>query len=188
MPNFIVVSMYTPDDIYIEAVGNLVLSLDKFGIPHSVVRIDDRGSWEKNCQAKVDVILSELVSTDKNVVWVDADAQFTRYPDLFDSLVCDVGYYYLPETREYLSGTLFFSNTAKTKEFLTRWRDLNFTNTLWDQVNMKSVLMEMGEGLSEYRLPVEYCKIFDNKWQKCSDPVIVHYQASRKVRLRNRKG
>ena len=50
---------------------------------------------------------------------------------------------------------------------------------MWDQKTLEHVL----QGHFTL-LPGEYCKIFD-RMQEITDPVIVHYQHSRKIRNKN---
>jgi hypothetical protein len=176
--SFTVVSLAI-GSIYENYVQQLIQSMEKVGIPdYKIYRDSDKGSWEKNCQYKAVVLRQALEIVKTPVVWIDADAQFNSYPHLFDEISCDFAHYYFPRTKEYLSGTLYLDNNAKVKSFLDKWISVNEKNDRWDQINMKNVLLQQ-EFLSVKRLPVEYCKIFDNIYQECKNPVIIHGQASR---------
>lgn len=180
---FIVVSMFTANSIYEDIVDNLEKSMKDLNLEYKIYCIPEQGSWEKNCQQKVFVLRDALRKYQKPVVWVDADAEFSRYPDLFDQLKCDFAYYYFDTHREVLSGTLYLANNRKVTELLDAWIKINSTNNEWDQRNLKSLILgSFKDKLNYYRLPVEYCKIFDNKHQKANNPVITHYQASRTVK------
>lgn len=181
---FLVVSMHTPHPVYKECAELLKRSLLRHGIPHRLVAVPDQGSWEKNCQHKVRIIAETLQLAKKPVVWVDADAVFHAYPALFDQLDCDVAFHPLPDTGEYLSGTLYLAYNPAVLGFLQDWAALNDTNARWDQQNMRTVLdSAKWAGLKRARLPAEYCKIFDRGSQRCAAPVITHHQASRRIRM-----
>ena len=124
-----------------------------------------------------------------DIVYVDVDAEFLAYPKLFDNwtTLCyvDVGVYvfdrscYTKSAKgfEVLSGTIFLKNNDKVRGILTEWETLQKLNPkTWDQKTLEQVLK--GKFTT---LPGEYCKIFD-RMQEIKDPVIVHYQHSRKVR------
>jgi len=165
-----IISYYTPN--YAEYAHNLKRSLDKLGL--NSTHIEERppqGSWRKNCQYKANYILEKLTELDKPVVWVDSDALIKRYPELLFSLDCDFAARF-KESGRLMSGTLFFNTTAKP--LLRRWIKAQETSNAWDQKVLQSVLGN--EDI--YRLPVEYCKKFDEK----GDVVIKHLMASRQLR------
>jgi hypothetical protein len=127
-----------------------------------------------------------------SVVYVDADAEFLKYPSLFDEYdERDDAYlaaHVLDHSRrrrqhvqpELLSGTLYFKNCAKTHEIIEKWiSHCNTNKQLWDQVALDRALKE-GD-YPYFILPEEYCTIFDYM-SDVEEPVIKHYQASRTVR------
>ena len=179
--SFTIVSFYTEQTPYESEVKNLIASLDKLGLRYHVKGVKSLGSWEKNCQYKADFILESLTMFDTDIVWVDADAVMLKYPLLFDELDCDIAYHYLPQRKELLSGTLFIRNNDVMKMLVQRWKEVNNTNTRWDQKNLQQVV-EADKNIKKYVLPAEYCKIYDNKQQIVNDPVITHYQASRRFK------
>ena len=174
-------------DLYEEYAKSLVDSMEHVGIEsYRVYKTVDKGSWEKNCQHKAVVLREALDQFTTPIVWVDADAEFRSYPNLFRELNCDFAYYYFSHTREHLSGTLYIANNKSMREFLDHWILENSKNEKWDQVNMSKILSSYNK-LDIFHLPIEYCKIFDNKHQECENPIIVHNQASRKAK-RLRRG
>ena len=178
---FTVVSFYTEQTPYEREVANLIASLDKLGIRYRVRGVKSQGSWEKNCQYKAEYIMDALTSMDTDIVWVDADAVVVKYPLLFDDLACDIAYHYLENRRELLSGTLFFRNNDNARSLVDKWIKVNRTNSRWDQKNLQEVV-EADAEIRKLILPAEYCKIYDNKLQAVTDPVITHYQASRRFK------
>jgi len=175
---FNVVSMYTKDTEYHAEAQRLHASLVKHRVPHVIYECKSTGSWEKNCQLKALVIQKMLNTTSGVVVWTDADSEIMRYPNLFDELTCDIALHKLGS--EYLSGTVYFANNEKVRKVVKQWIALNQTNSQWDQKNLQRVICDSDITL-EF-LPAEYCKIFDRRSQRCEDPVIVHYQASRRLK------
>ena len=122
----------------------------------------------------------------KSIVYVDCDAVFLMYPALFDILDCDVAAFEFDRTfyygkkhngKELLSGTLFFKNTDQVRGLISRWEDrCKERPGDWDQRSLQYVIKE-----DFFRLPAEYCTIIDTM-KEIKSPVILHYQASRKVR------
>ncbi len=179
--NYVVVSMYTVNTPYEQEVKNLRKSLEKFKVKHKIYPIKNTGSWAKNCQQKALVIRQAMDEFSENVVWIDADAILERTPELFSRLKCDIAYYYLKAFKELLSGTLFFTNNQRMKSLVDEWIALNATNDKWDQKNLQSIV-ESKRDLRKSILPVEYCKIDKIRFTNSANPVVTHYQASRRFR------
>lgn len=179
--SFIIVSFYTERTPYEMEVRNLTASLAALNIPYHIKGVKSLGSWEKNCQYKARFIFEAMDMFDTNIVWIDADAVVRKYPLLFDTLDCDIAYHYLEHRRELLSGTLFIANNPTAKLLVQQWIELNDTNSSWDQKNLQKVV-ECFPGLKKQVLPAGYCKIYDSKIQDERDPVITHYQASRRFK------
>lgn len=187
--NYIVVGYFTRDTIYVEKALNFIESMEKHNIPYDVVGVDNLGDWCKNTGYKP-TFLKEMLCKHypKSIVYVDVDAEFMRYPILFDALDCDVGVYvfdrscYNKSTRgfEVLSGTIFLKNNDKVFDVVERWEtECKANPRVWDQRSFEKILG--GHEGDFFRLPGEYCKIFD-RMEFVANPVIVHHQASREVR------
>lgn len=185
--SFIVVAYYTADTLYEEEARLLVQSLDEHQVPYYVQRISSKGNWFDNTHYKPSFLLSMMDRfPDLNLVYVDVDARFEQYPTLFDTLSCVIGVHCFDRSlwisrssrgKEILSGTIFLKNCPLARQILERWRDRCFKKpNEWDQKCLEYVL-----GDDYFRLPPEYCKIFDTM-ARVRNPVIVHYQASRKLR------
>jgi len=188
--HYIICAYYTRNTLYEEKAKTLVASLNKFKIPYDVRAIENLGDWYKNTGYKPTFLKQMLEKhPDKSVVYVDCDAEFLRYPKLFDNwstlTYIDVGVYVFDRSCyrksahgfEVLSGTIFLKNNTKVKEIVERWeQECKEHPRVWDQRSLEKVLNG-----HFHPLPGEYCKIFD-RMEDIKDPVIVHYQASRKVR------
>ena len=176
---FVVISMFTKDTNYKAEADALVATCQRLKIPHEIYQVDDRGSWEKNTQSKVIIMKSALEKFKKPIVWVDADARFQKYPELFLTSQSDIMYYFLPAWKEALNGTLYLDYNVNTIAFLDKWIELNESNELNDGDNFKSLIIQ-DTTLIKGILPGNYCKIFDNPLIDAPDPVIIHTQASRR--------
>lgn len=151
-------------------------------MPHEVREIPDQGSWDLNTKFKPHLVLEHLPQHDY-VVWTDADSVVRSHPFLFDELDCDIAFHRF-KGQELLSGTVYFRNTEKTIELLHLWIKLNEENPkVWDQKNLDRAINTI-RGLNIGKLPAEYCCIYDLSRQvyKNIDPVIEHFQASRKLK------
>ena len=184
--NYIIVGYYTRDTIYQDKARVFKESLLKFKIPYDIITIKNLGDWWKNTCYKP-TFLKEMLKKHypTPIVYVDIDAEFMRYPDLFDTFEGDIGVYVFDRSEyskshhgfEVLSGTVFLRNNDKVANIVEKWENECKENPkVWDQKSLEKVL----DG--QYSLlPGEYCKIFD-RMKFITDPVIVHYQASREVR------
>ena len=173
-----VVAYYTPD--YSEVVNQLRASLELFNLDYKIQEIPDFGAWELNCGHKPFFLRQMIETTDKDIVYVDADAILRHEPVLFDAIEGDFAAH-LYRGKEILSGTLFIKNNEAGRKILDAWCKKQLENPLaWDQKNLQAVLGDF------VNLPASYCKIFD----KMPDtvPVIEHFQFSRKVKRRKRMG
>lgn len=191
MSDFIIVAYYTRDTLYERASRKFIVSLKKFGIPYYVEEIENLGDWNKNTGYKP-TFLKEMLCKHHplNIVYVDCDAEFLRYPDLFDTLKCNVGVYVFDRSCykksahgfEVLSGTIFLKNCPRVYKKVEQWEKECKENPLtWDQKLLEKVLNG-----DFYTLPGEYCKIFD-RMDHIKNPVILHHQLSRVVRRNNGK-
>lgn len=189
--SFLVVGYYTTGTIYEKEATRLITSLLNFSIPYFIQPVQNLGDWYRNTQYKPQFIYEMLEKFEpRSLVYVDVDAEFLSFPDLFTELDArpdvDIGVHYLDHAKrgrpksgaEMLSGTIFLKNSGTTKEIVRRWRDKCAQGgTLWDQVALFGILKEF----PHYVLPEEYCTIFDYM-SDVERPVIKHYQASRQVK------
>ena len=183
MSTFRIISMYTRNTPYEEEVVHLRQSLEQFEVPHTIYPIESKGNWEKNCQQKAICILDALESYSSNIVWVDADAVLNQYPGLFSELEGDFAFFWFPFDQRIRSGTLFLRNQPLIHNLVKDWINLNTQNMEWDQVNLQTVWEKRyKDRIKVDILPAAYCKIFDSQHQQVTEPVITHFQASRRFK------
>lgn len=188
--NFIIVGYYTRNTIYQEKAEEFRDSMLHHNIPFYIEGIDNLGDWWKNTNYKP-TFLREMLDRfyPKSIVYVDCDAKFFGFPTLFEDLysnpVVNVGVHLFDRSCykrsqhgfEVLSGTIFLKNNSIVRGLVDEWVEECRNNPRkWDQKSLEKVLNG-----DFYRLPGEYCKIFD-KMEDITKPIIVHYQASRQVR------
>jgi len=190
---FLITAYYTSDSIYSEHADRLKRSLVDLKLQYHIRKIDTLGSWQKNTQYKPTFLLDMLIKfPGHNIVYVDIDAEFKQYPVLFDSLTdCkQIAAHQLnhrchtkrERPNELLSGTLFLPNTSNVHTIIKQWIEQCKSNpTEWDQRVLEKVV-----GSDYYFLPEEYCFIFDYKYSREIKPIIVHYQASRAAKRKER--
>lgn len=176
------VSFFTP--AYAAEAAGLVESLDAFGLPHDVRKLDSRGSWVANCACKPAFIREMRAEhPGRPIVWLDADARVKAPPVLFDTLA---GFDFACHYRggeELLSGTLFFGPTDTAYELLRAWeQECRFFPNEWDQKRLEIAVSRV-PGLKAYTLPPTYVRIFDAQdMGDAEDAVVIHRQASRRLR------
>lgn len=187
--SFIIIGYYTKNTLYEEKAKVLRVSLERFNIPHYLKAVDDQGTWQKNTSYKPTFIREAMdLYHPAAVVYVDVDAEFFGYPQLFEDLVAtqvDVAVHLFDRSCykksahgfEVLSGTVFLSNSEQARKIVDDWeKECHDNPGIWDQKMLEKVLNGQF-----YSLPGEYCKIFD-RMDDIVNPIIVHYQASREFR------
>lgn len=177
------VSYYT--DNYAEEAEQMLETAMQFEIQTVLYPIKQQGDWAKNCNYKSTIIKNVFSVCEGDILYVDADARFKSYPKLFDEIDCDIAFHRLNnpgDPNELLSGTLFFKNTPKTKEVIDAWeKECQDRPEVRDQKNLDKVLKSIPD-VRVYLLPVEYCAIFDHPSVRGTEPVILHTQASRRLK------
>jgi hypothetical protein len=176
-----IICYYTPE--YRKDAKLLKETMDIVGLDTShVEERDSLGSWEKNCQAKANFILEKLEELKEPVVWVDADARIMQKPRLFEDLGdTDFAAHW---GRWLMSGTLYFGNTIGAKALLKTWIEIQEDpeEMRWDQKILEEIIDTIGSKLKIVKLPVTYCQKFDDRTLSLEDAVILHTQASRRLK------
>lgn len=194
---YIITSYYTNNTPYKQVMNDYLLkSLKILGIDYHVEPIRDMGSHQKNANYKPKFILEEMNKyADKNIVFLDADAEVLQIPVLFDQLKCDIAchelnwstWYNKPSNiKELLPGTLWVKNNDKMKQFIEEWADVSENNYKWDGHILQD-LLKQDKSIDFVNLPLEYCyiKTMPNgslPFIKIDKPFIVHNQVSRLYR------
>jgi hypothetical protein len=191
-PQILVVAYFTPNNSYQRLSQNLKESLQSFKLPHLIKPVQDLGSWENNTHYKSKFIKECLETQTQDLLYVDVDAVFKAYPQIFETLDCDIAYRtenFRWRADEALSGTVYFRNNEKVKRMVDRWINLNEATPAermkpetWEQKNMQRAQREFSD-LVYYNLPPEYTFITDHTKTMYPGlfPVIEHFQASREV-------
>lgn len=185
----IFVSFYTGNG-YQNVVKDLKDDMMRFSLRCDIQLMKSRGAWVRNTQIKPEFLRDMLDKYPGNpIVWVDADARIRSMPTLFDNLKADIGIHYRKKSkggmyaRELLSGTIYLANNKKVRNLLNMWIAENEKNpSKWDQRTLSDVISRWNGTVQE--IPPTYCQIFDSMKGEGGDPVIEHFQASRKLRGR----
>lgn len=180
----IITSYYTKGTAYETEVEQLRVTLRRFNLENDVVGIADKGSWHKNTYYKPKFILKMLNKhKGRSIVFVDADAKIRANPVMFNDFDCDFACHFKGDV-ELLSGTLYFGNTKGSHYIVNKWieKDLLFPKTHMPQKNLRAVFDEQKDKIKWKKLPVEYCTIFDSRARHKINPVIEHYQLSRRYK------
>ena len=192
MNSWILTSFFTAKTGYEKLAPKFKQSAVNAGIKEMIIdAVPNQKDWHRNTRLKARLIqkhLSVFIGIYDAVVFVDIDARFHSYPFLFDQLL-DTGFDFAAHFRnwrhardELLSGTLFFRINKRTRDLVADWIELNRQNpTIWEQKNLQRAF-KRAPTLKHANLPIEYCTIFDDSNRSKIEPVIEHFQASRKLR------
>jgi len=195
----LVISHYTKGTGYEEEIRNLRTDLFNLNIASVFHVIDHLGSWRANsnyCAKSVQRALN-YDNGNKDVLRVDADARFRQRPtifeqDDFDADIAAVVHDFPWRKNELLGGTLFFRNNKMVKDLVSVWVEKACNSSRKNERNGDLLQEILGYGPYQYlkfvKLPPTYCQIFD-LMANCGDPVIEHFQASRRFKRQvNRTG
>jgi len=198
--SFIIVAYYTLDTSY-QGIAHqyLMPTILKLGLQSDVRGVFSLGNWQRNTSYKPTFIKTMLEAhPDKNIVCVDVDAEIVKYPNLFNSVpenyniaahILDKNTWYKNEygqdRYELLTGTLFLRNNRKTMELVKEWIKRCEESTTWEQKILQDLVKS--KKIKLYELPLEYTYISTLPngtvpHVKVDSPVIVHHQASRKLK------
>lgn len=191
MKPFIVIGYFTRGTFYEEHTQALVASLELYSVPYHIEGIEDLGGWYKNVNYKPTFIKRMMKKfPDCNIVYVDCDAKFFGWPKLFGEIKDNIAVHLFDKSHfnkslqgfEVLSGTIFLQNTDETYRLVESWEKLCKEKPhQFDQKSLEKIL----DG-NFYNLPEAYCKIQGTS-HHVPNAIIVHYQASRKVRKNGMK-
>lgn len=177
----IITSFYTSP--YKNQVEILIESLHRFKLKYDVQEIESRGNWKANCLYRSTFLIDMMNKYNDDVVWLDADAEVLSHPTLLYSIPQHIDLaFYNREGREFLLGTSYWKNSPLVKFLLMEWITLcDVRSTSISQKDFMRLFLSKYVGkLNVQLLPEAYCHIFDKP--SVGDPVIIHHQASRKLR------
>ena len=193
---WMVVSFYTKGTGYEQEIKKLEASLKRFKLPYHFYGCKQYGSWRANLNCKSASIMAALDKfQDHDIVFLDADAIVRQYPVLFNDLSFNglhdmaAHFHAYPQSvpgGSLLSGTLWFRNNETTRQLIRLWHQIGLENPLVRHQHCLRLAIEewkrLGNRLSIFRMPSSYTCIFDYRANKNVDPVIEHFQASRKLK------
>jgi hypothetical protein len=201
MRNFIVTSYYTLNTPYQKVAHDyLMKTVADLKMESDIRGISTLGNWQRNTLFKPTFVKHMLeMHPDKNVVFLDADAEILKYPELFDKIPedCNLAVHYLDrdkwynrnfgEPRELLSGTLFVQNTPEAKCIVEMWEQACSSHKMvWEQYLLQATVEK--HHIKVYELPVEYAWIKtlpngDTPFVKPNGDIIIrHNQVSRTLK------
>jgi len=194
------ITFYTEDTIYEKGFKKLLEpSLKKFALPYYVIKIKDRGGWAKNTCQKPKIILDCLNLFDEDLCYIDSDAKIIKYPEKLFMIPkhFDIAVHYLSWENFYgrdsdkgkyelIDGTIWIKNNNKMKRFIKNWKEQTTDRELNHQKRLHKMLANK-KTINVYDFGREYCYIINTSFgkkpaKKLKNPVIVHYQYSRKAK------
>jgi len=188
---WILTSFFTAKTGYAKLVPRFRQSAINVDIPEDrmiIQAVPNQKDWHRNTRLKALLIHRHLVDLQlvcDAVVFVDIDVRFHSYPKLFNDLNCDFAAHFRNWRHardELLSGTLFFRTNKRCLDLVNDWIELNKQNPkIWEQKNLQRAF-KRAAALIHDKLPIEYCMIFDDPLRPKIEPVIEHFQVSRKLR------
>lgn len=187
----LIISHFTKSTPYDREAKKLAKSLKMFDLDYHIEGIKNQGSWRANsnwCAWQIQKMLIRYPKRD--ILRIDCDAIIQRHPSLFlsEDFKADVAAVIwqkslMRPSGEFLGGTMFFANTDNTRFIVDQWveqctitPDRRNGDMLWDVIknNKNKVLFT--------KLPLSYCAIFDLMKSEVPEPVIEHFQASRRFK------
>ena len=190
------ISFYTEGHYEKVAKKYIIPSFKKWNLDYKVYIKPNLKNWVLNIRQKIDVIAEALKEfPDHDIVWIDADGKIVTEPKLFETIPdeYDIALHYLSWTNHYgykedkkelLTGTVYFKNSPKVTDLVTKWK-IETVKYNWEQRALEELLKT--ENINVYELPWSYCFIStmpngEPPAFSLENPVIVHYQESRMVK------
>lgn len=187
--SFTVISFYTPE--YKDEVKVLLRSLRKFDIFAELHAIASQGTWVDNCAMKP-FFIREMARKLGAVMWLDADAEVMAPIEEPDARFAvrhrdDVPYGLHEVLGAFMSGTIYFKDAGSLLDDWCKKQSEDSEHTVWDQKTLHRAWRHMAKEYKEgtYWFPKSYCQKFD---EEGDDPVIIHHQASRRLKAGFKKG
>ncbi len=208
MRNWIIYSFYTVGTPYEKEAEWIIHSVNQHGIPNRIDAIPSEGNWRKNVNLKPRLILQTLEELKRPIVWVDCDAEFLRFPTIFDQMYkndYDIAAHTM-EIEESItsSGTVYFDYKPQVVTFIKNWVkacEQSMENGIYAGMGVQQISIEQiifgemfreaknNKSLKTFDLPADYYAIEDfhdagtlHKQQTFDVPAIMHHQASRRHR------
>jgi hypothetical protein len=154
--------------------------LDKFGVSYSVDYIPGEKSWIGTTRLKPEFIKERMLEFNRDVVWIDADAELVKPPDLLATIDADIGIY-IENNERPQTGFIFFRNNDKVIKFIDVWiwkckRHLKGRDDHSFPCTTEGFYQKI-YGITITNLPRSYCQIFDIN--NDGNAVVLQHQLSR---------
>jgi hypothetical protein len=156
-------------DYYKKSVQRLVKSLIKFDMPHIVYPLKGVDDWCEGCALKPSLIQYTLERYGRPILWIDADGEVFKYPDIFNDADFDMALH--SQNGHWLSGTLYMSQN--TLEFVNKWREVT-PNNVPDEISLLRLYSNNKFSLGLRQLPSSYNMVVHTKTDT-SELIIGHY-------------
>ena len=179
----IIVGFYTENTQYEKEAKEWLESFK--GYDTCLYKVANLGSWELNCAQKSRILRYAIDDLEEDILYLDVDARIERSFTEEETPLGDLpGFVVWNQTwgshkEELLSGTIFFPNNNLSREILDDWIHEQENNPReWDQRTLQKVVFSAK--YPYYKMNLNWCAI--QKFMKLQDPIIVHGQASRRLK------
>lgn len=169
---------YTPDKIYTPLAQKVEKDLINLNLDYTILPVNLDGKWVVKAKYRPTFILQmmELYTTCDSFLSIDADCRI--YSDPIINLEKDIAMYYY-KNKEYAAGTMYIKNNNICKNIMQEWRYRCDTDIRRSSLLLTDIIKE--QNIDVQHLEPQYCKIFD-LMKHVKDPIIEHFQASRKAK------
>lgn len=189
----VLIAAFYSNEFYRQQSLRLTASLDALGIrDYTVTPVGGKNTWNEAVSHKPRWIRGILDALDgyDGLFYVDADAEFKRKPDWEVMKGCDFACVewkrYPTSEPEQLTGSMFFSNSDRVREFVDEWDKLTpkYQHTYTPEQRSLAEYFETSNDLKVLKLPLGWCRIFDDMKAMVSDEetIIEQWQASREYK------
>ena len=182
-----IVAFYTTNTPYEQEAEEFKENLNKYSLDFKVYPVDNLHKWELNCAQKSRIVRQSLEDFSENILYLDIDARFLRTPTFEEIEKETPGFCYWSRTwkpaddRELLSGTIYLPNNCLSREVVDAWIAEQERNpTEWDQKTLQRVVDS--QEYEYYNLELKWVYVEPFMKPLCSDPIIWHTQASRRLK------
>lgn len=172
-----IVASYFTDDRYKRYAERLASSASRIGLASVLYPMPDSGSWQRNVNMKALVVqraLAEHLLDD--VLYVDADAVFRKYPTELDAVERDLAAVFCQGRP--ISATLLIKNSLGGRDIVRAWVEEcdKHQDQHDDVVNLHAALLRLG-GKRAIHLPPSY--YWDEREMRSrfpkAEPVVEHF-------------
>jgi hypothetical protein len=139
MEKFTIINCHT--EKYENDAAVLRNSLKRFNLNSQIELYKDQGDWNTNLFQKPKFIKQKLEELKSPVVWTDADSILLQYPELLNTLDCDVAIW-RDWKNKISTGTIYFNYSEGAFNVLNHWID-NYIAKKPDGDNLIKTLQEI---------------------------------------------